>query len=250
VGVYRYCPSCGAEYRAGYATCAECNVALIDEAPDDASVRRSEPSEIDLDTVLVEVYRTDRHHAELVRSFLEANAIPAITSGEGYSSAYPLTVGAIGERRVLVRDQDAPAARALIEQVDRPMKHRAAIGGIRTRPHEVRIPVAGYRARPVPANAHRPWTCPPDRLTRWLDGSEELIELIPHSRVLLQKGIRPRPSSTSLPVRAFSGNHPGGYLRARPESQLRQDVLHVAFSCALRDHEFCGDLPIGQTLGD
>jgi hypothetical protein len=121
VSVYRYCPSCGAEYRAGYATCAECNVELIDEAPDDASVRRSEPGEIDLDTVLVEVYRTDRRHAELVRSFLEANAIPAITSGEGYSSAYPLTVGAIGERRVLVRDQDAPAARALIEQVDRPM---------------------------------------------------------------------------------------------------------------------------------
>jgi hypothetical protein len=50
--------------------------------------------------------------------------------------------------------------------------------------------------------------------------------------------------------RTFPGNRPRGYLGARPESQLGQDVLHVALGGALRDYELCSDLPIGQTLRD
>ncbi len=65
---------------------------------------------------LVMVYRSQRHDAEAMKAMLVGNGIPAILGGEGYSSAYPLTVGVLGEGRVLVREEDRAAALALIEE--------------------------------------------------------------------------------------------------------------------------------------
>jgi hypothetical protein len=66
------------------------------------------------DDRLVQVYSTGRIQADLVRSLLEGSGIPATISGEGYSSVYPVTVGAIGEGRVMVRERDRERALEVI----------------------------------------------------------------------------------------------------------------------------------------
>jgi hypothetical protein len=67
------------------------------------------------DLGLVEVARVGGSpHAEELRGLLESNGIPAVVSGEGVSSAYPLTVGPMGGARVLVRAEDEGAARELL----------------------------------------------------------------------------------------------------------------------------------------
>ncbi len=98
--------------------CSDCGVQLVDEPP--AGLRR--PDDTDDPTFrpedvpeLVEVYRTDRLDAEVVRSLLEGNGIQAVVSREGFSSAYPLTVGDLGAGRVLVPREEMEAARELIE---------------------------------------------------------------------------------------------------------------------------------------
>lgn len=118
--MYRYCPSCRAEYRPGFTECADCGIELVDDLPeelgtptpdrvDDAGFRPEDVPE------LVEAYRTDRLDAEVVRSLLEGNGIPAMVSREGFSSAYPLTVGDLGAGRVLVPREHLQTARELIE---------------------------------------------------------------------------------------------------------------------------------------
>jgi hypothetical protein len=116
---YRYCPSCGTEYRPEFKECRECGLPLVDEPPAPADHDHpSLPIDASEASDAVPVYAADRHLAEIVRSFLEDNGVPAITSGEGYSSAYPLTVGQLGERRVLVRRQDVDEAHSLLEEAE------------------------------------------------------------------------------------------------------------------------------------
>src|SRR5918992_339338 len=52
----------------------------------------------------------------------------------------------------------------------------------------------------------------------------------------------------ALPL--VDGRHPCGDLRAGPEAELRQDVLHMALGRPLRDNEFGSDLTVRQTSGD
>lgn len=58
---------------------------------------------------LVEVYSASHVQADVVRSVLEGSGIPAVVKDEG-SAAYPLTVGAMGEGKVLVRQEDRDRA--------------------------------------------------------------------------------------------------------------------------------------------
>lgn len=116
-----YCPRCGAEYRPGFTHCPDCDADLVAEAPvESVAATREEPEALPFDPhqvpSLVMVYRSQRHDAEAMRAMLEGSGIPAILGGEGYSSAYPLTVGVLGEGRVLVREEDRAAALALIEE--------------------------------------------------------------------------------------------------------------------------------------
>ena len=110
-----YCPVCGDEYRPGFTVCADCDVALVEEPPPPPA---PEGPSFDPATVpeVVCVYRTQGLDAEIVRSYLEAADVPCFVAGEGYSSAYPLTVGVIGERRIMVRKQDEERARELIAE--------------------------------------------------------------------------------------------------------------------------------------
>lgn len=109
-----WCPSCGDEYREGFTVCKDCGVALVDQPPTPSAAQDEH------DDDLVEVYAVGRLDAELIRSVLEGNGIPAFNLGGAISGAYPLTVGTLGSGRIFVRDQDEEAARDVI---------RAALAG-------------------------------------------------------------------------------------------------------------------------
>src|SRR5919106_2751898 len=66
---------------------------------------------------------------------------------------------------------------------------------------------------------------------------------------MVRGGRRLRTDRWLPPISLSAIRRPRGYLRARLESQLRQDVLHVALRRALRDHELCCNLPVAHTLG-
>lgn len=59
----------------------------------------------------------DRFTAELSRGYLEANGVPAMTLADDDGGMDPLGSRAIGVR-VLVRDEDASRARALLSTLD------------------------------------------------------------------------------------------------------------------------------------
>ena len=123
---FKYCPNCGAEYRAGFDRCHDCDVELVDELPVAALPEETSVEGWDLDSDpprLVEVFAASRVEAELVRAALEGHGIPAVLAGEGTAGAYPLTVGALGEGRVLVpeeRGQEALEVIGTLEEEDEP----------------------------------------------------------------------------------------------------------------------------------
>lgn len=71
----KYCPNCGAEYRAGFDECADCLVPLVDDAPL-LTPRQIRALPTAADRVIV--FRSGRRiDAELVRSRLEADGLEA-----------------------------------------------------------------------------------------------------------------------------------------------------------------------------
>ena len=115
-----WCPNCGDEYRDGFTVCRDCDEALVDRPPEAESTEQNER-----DDELVEVYTVGRLDAELIRSVLEGNGIPAFNLGGAITGSYPLTVGTLGAGRVFVRGKDEEAARDVI---------RAALAGELTEP--------------------------------------------------------------------------------------------------------------------
>jgi hypothetical protein len=109
-GGFRYCPECGAEYRAGFTRCHDCQVELVDEPPE---LTAADVTELDEGGPLVEVFAASHIEADIVRAALEDNGIQAVIA-KGGTAAYPLTVGEMGEGRVLVPEQDGQAALEII----------------------------------------------------------------------------------------------------------------------------------------
>jgi hypothetical protein len=106
-----YCPQCRSEYRPGFTECADCLIPLVDELPPVPKLEtREEPK-------LVAIYAGNPHEAAVVRSAIEGSGIPASLVREGTGS-YPVTVGAIGEGRVLVRESDVAAALEIMNSVE------------------------------------------------------------------------------------------------------------------------------------
>lgn len=100
-----FCPECGAEYRAGYTRCSDCNLALVSALP---------PEEMDTDhgDEVVTVFVTrDIVEAETVKELLEANRIEVHIAGE--SSPLP---GVPGEVRLIVHADDVEMANRTIEE--------------------------------------------------------------------------------------------------------------------------------------
>ncbi len=111
-----FCPQCGAEYREGVTTCADCAVALVERAPE----KVDEPEWQDLVTVL---RTSDEAELAVVRSLLEAEGIRCLLRGEGVQEVVGFgRVGgenlALGLVDVQVPAEQADAARELLAARD------------------------------------------------------------------------------------------------------------------------------------
>ncbi len=125
---YKYCPSCGAEYRAKFNICADCNVALSPEPSATAKVEDGpagvvEYSARSLTAVFVSGRRSD---AEMARGFLEAQGVEAevwstglspwhAAAGVGEMTGVPSDFGA---HRVMVPEAQVEEAKTLLVSVD------------------------------------------------------------------------------------------------------------------------------------
>jgi hypothetical protein len=113
-----FCPECGAEYREGFETCSDCGVALVTEKEFrklQEARRREEDRRRAIETV--EVYSVQGEaEAGIIRSLLEANGIESFATGTNVQSVYPITVDGLGQLRIMVRKEDAGAARKIVEE--------------------------------------------------------------------------------------------------------------------------------------
>jgi hypothetical protein len=70
-----------------------------------------------MDDRYVELDSLEGHHlADLLKSYLEANGIPAQISQESYGATVGLTVGALGAAKVLVPESRLEEARRLLTE--------------------------------------------------------------------------------------------------------------------------------------
>lgn len=114
----KHCPACNTEYRPAFTHCADCGTVLIEGSPPEETTAPKPGFDPEAVPRMVPVYVTNRMHADVIRTLLEGNEIPTIVSKEGYSAAYPLTVGALGEGRVLVREKDRAQALEIISAAE------------------------------------------------------------------------------------------------------------------------------------
>lgn len=140
---YRYCPTCGTEYRSGVETCSDCLTPLVDEPPAGLSSGElpDEPgSHAGLSSgeppggpgtptlrPLVAVFVTGRlSEAELVRSFLESHDIETRLWSSGLSpwrleAAVTEVTGLANDfnaHRVMVEEHDAEKATRLLDEAE------------------------------------------------------------------------------------------------------------------------------------
>jgi len=113
-----FCPKCKAEYRQGFTYCSDCGVTLVERLEDalvfkePVAEKRDSPDYVGVRTVQT------RYEEAQILSFLEANNIPAIASGEAVGKVYGLTVDGLGGTRILVPRNLADAARSLLDKAD------------------------------------------------------------------------------------------------------------------------------------
>jgi hypothetical protein len=77
-----WCPSCGAEYRAGTVRCAQCRVELVTEKPRPFTDSSDEGDEGDEDA-LVELGEWPKLQAQILRRRLESAGIPVMIEWSG-----------------------------------------------------------------------------------------------------------------------------------------------------------------------
>jgi hypothetical protein len=75
-----FCPSCGSEYREGFASCADCEVPLVDSPPDE-----SHPDPGDIETVFAS---SDPVALVTAKSLLDEAGIPYLARGEGIQDLF------------------------------------------------------------------------------------------------------------------------------------------------------------------
>jgi hypothetical protein len=67
------------------------------------------------DTKLMELVRVmGPVEAEVIKNFLESQGIACILQGQMVQSVYPMSVDGMGELRVMVSEEDFPAAKELL----------------------------------------------------------------------------------------------------------------------------------------
>jgi len=103
-----FCPNCGAEYRAGYTRCTDCDVELVSALPQEESPP-SEASSLNLATLAS--YLTVAE-AAMIKELLEANGIPTVLRGQ--TDPLGVVSGAV-QTELLVEEQDLGRALELYE---------------------------------------------------------------------------------------------------------------------------------------
>ena len=116
----RWCPKCGAEYREGLSQCADCGVALVDDAPPPPPKAHHHhepvvhgPFSSEDDTV--ELLRTNPVEAEVIAARLQSEGIPAAVFDDDPYGNGPLPAAVRGFR-VMVRRADLEVATALTNE--------------------------------------------------------------------------------------------------------------------------------------
>ena len=101
-----WCPSCGAEYRAGRTQCGDCRVALVAERRAAPAVHRRRDGR----RGLVELGEWPRVQAQVLRRRLETAGIPVMIEWSGPAS------DAVGV--ILVAEDQAEFAAAVVNEID------------------------------------------------------------------------------------------------------------------------------------
>jgi hypothetical protein len=116
-----FCPSCGAEFRAGFTTCNTCRVPLVDSlkggsaATANADVRGAADDEPGEDTLRLLATFEDDTQAVFVRRLLDDAGIPSVVLG-----GHGANVRSCEPYRVLVDEDYFEAAEEAVESVRSP----------------------------------------------------------------------------------------------------------------------------------
>lgn len=104
-----WCPSCGAEYRAGSSRCVDCRVALVAEEPTHLTGSDDVDGNDDGDG-LVEIGEWPKIQAQVLRRRLETASVPVMIEWSGSAA----------DRRgvVLVPEDQAEFAAAVVNEID------------------------------------------------------------------------------------------------------------------------------------
>ncbi len=103
-----WCPSCGAEYRVGATSCADCRVALVAERPE----HLDDPDELDDEdgSGLIELGEWPKLQAQVLRRRLETAGVPVMIEW----------TGAADDRRgvVLIPEDQRAFGAAVVNEID------------------------------------------------------------------------------------------------------------------------------------
>ena len=81
-----FCPRCKAEYRSGFVKCSDCDIALVDELPENRRSDKKARAELyDVELVVVRTYSTVVD-AELAKSALESVGIDSMVRSDNEGS--------------------------------------------------------------------------------------------------------------------------------------------------------------------
>ena len=100
-----YCPKCRAEFREGFDTCSDCNVALVESLPPEET-----PEYVDYTEVLNTFNPSD---IAIVKSILDSTDIPYVWEGDYFTTAEPLVTPA----RLMVQTERAAEAAEFLKDL-------------------------------------------------------------------------------------------------------------------------------------
>jgi len=111
-----FCPSCGAQFRAGYTQCNTCHVPLVDSLNGDAHHEVAEADDAEYEaTLLLLTTLNDEPQAVYVRRLLDDAGIPSIMVG-----GHAPNIGQCEPYRLLVDEDYFEAAQETIESFNSP----------------------------------------------------------------------------------------------------------------------------------
>jgi hypothetical protein len=114
-----WCPQCRSEYREGFAVCADCGAALVENLPPLADRQPTDREVVGPflpDDDLFEIATTNAVDAELIAAQLRGAGIHAAVFGVGTAGAL-LTVQLVEGSRVMVRRADRDQAERFVAEL-------------------------------------------------------------------------------------------------------------------------------------